>query len=89
MNSFFSPSDFVFELSSLQEMVRCRSHQTVLLLREDVPGVAAVEQHHEERRRVSVRGCHVRRLHNNMRGAVHSVLDGRAEEQQENGKVLW
>lgn len=80
-------ADSVFELSALQEMVRRRSHQTVLFLREDVPGVASVEQHNEERGRISVRGRHVRRLHHNMRGTVHSALDGRAKEQQENGKA--
>jgi len=67
-------------------MVGRGGHQTVLLLREDVPGMAVVEQHHQERCRIAVRGRDVRRLRNNMRGAVHSVLDGRAEEQQENGK---
>jgi len=65
-------------------MVGRRSHQAVLFLREVVQGVAAAEQHHQERGRISVRGRDFRRLHNNMRGAVHSVLDGRAQEQQEN-----
>lgn len=69
-------------------MVGCRSHQTVLLLREDVSGMAAVEQHHQERGWITVRGRHVRRLHNNMRGTVYSLLDGRTEEQQENGKII-
>jgi len=68
-------------------MVGRRSYQAVLLFRENVPGMAVVEQHYQERGRIVVRGRDVRRLHNNLRGAVHSVLDGRAEEQQENGKI--
>jgi len=69
-------------------MVGRRSHQTVLFLREVVQGMAVVEQHHQERNWVSVRGCDFRRLHNNMCGTVHSVFDGRAEEQQENCKFI-
>lgn len=63
-----------------------RSLQTILFLREVVPGVAAAEQRNQERCRVSVRRRDFWRIHNHMRGTVHSVLDGRAEEQQENGK---
>jgi len=65
-------------------MVGRRSHQAVLFLREVVQGVAVAEQHHQERGWISVRGCDFRRLHNNLRGAVHCVLDGRAQKQQEN-----
>lgn len=48
--------------------------------------MASAEQHHQERGRIAVRGRDLRRLHNNMLGAVHSVSDGRTEEQQKNRK---
>lgn len=78
-------TDFVPELSVVQEMVGRGSIQTVLSVGKNVARMAVAEQHHQERRRISVRGRHVWRLRDHMRGVVHSVPDGRTEKQPENG----
>lgn len=81
--------DFVPGLSALQEMVRRGSYQTVLLLREDFSRMAFAEQHHQKWGRITFRRRDLWRVHNNMRGVVYSVPDGRVEEQQKNCKSAF